>query len=114
MNVVENLPRICGRPGIMWLRSMIIKLYKQMDGIRIHAEKKCRKIMTPVSDFSPKIQRWYDRTHVYVALCCLKNLDRKYSNPYKTQWFARRRNIENSKNLTEEETKDAVRYYIIR
>ena len=44
MNALDNLIVICGRPGPMWLKSMIIKLYKQMDEIRIHGEKKCRKI----------------------------------------------------------------------
>ena len=40
LNVVDNLTRICGRPGPTWLTSMIIKLYKHMDEIRIHAENK--------------------------------------------------------------------------
>ena len=53
MNAIDNLTRICGRPGPLWLKAMIIKLYKQMDEIRIHAEKKCRKLLTPASDFSP-------------------------------------------------------------
>ena len=55
MNAVDNLTRMCGRPGPLWLKAMIIKLYKQMDEIRIHAEKKCRKLLTLASDFSPQI-----------------------------------------------------------
>ena len=51
---------------------MKIKLYKQMDEIRIHAEKKCRKIMTPESEYSPQIQHWYDRIHAYMDLLKLK------------------------------------------
>ena len=39
MNTVDNLTRICGRPGSNWLTSMIIKLHKQMDEIQIHAQK---------------------------------------------------------------------------
>ena len=53
LDAVDKLTRICGGQGPKWLASMIIKLYKQMDEIRTNAENKCRKIMTPVSGFSP-------------------------------------------------------------
>ncbi len=35
-------------------------VYKQMTEIRVHAEKDCRKILRPESNFSPTIQMWYD------------------------------------------------------
>ncbi len=51
---------------------MIIKLYKQMTEIRVHAEKNCRKILRPESDYNPTIQMWYDRIHTYLQLIRLK------------------------------------------
>ena len=114
LDAVDKLTRICGRPGPKWLESMIIKLYKQMDEIRVHAESKCRKIMTPVSDFSPQIQHWYDSIHAYLALLRLKESDKKYSNPSNTYRFAKNCNIENPKKLTKEELRDSLRYCKIR
>jgi hypothetical protein len=51
---------------------MIIKLYWQMMEIRVHPEKKCRKILRPDSDYSPTVQMWYDRIHTYLQLICMK------------------------------------------
>ncbi len=55
MDAVDKMTKYCGNPSPRCLRSMIIKLYKQMTEIRIHAEKKCRKILRPESDFSPTV-----------------------------------------------------------
>jgi hypothetical protein len=56
LDAVDKMTQYCGYPLPGWLRAMIIKLYKQMTEIRVHAEKKCRKILRPESDFSPTIQ----------------------------------------------------------
>ncbi len=45
MDAVDKMTKYCGNPSPRWLRLMIIKLYKQMTEIKIHAEKKCRKIL---------------------------------------------------------------------
>jgi hypothetical protein len=37
MTAVDYMTRYCGHPSPPWLRSMIIKLYKQMTEIRVHA-----------------------------------------------------------------------------
>ena len=114
LDVVDKLTRICGQSGPKWLESMIIKLYKQMDETRVYAESKCRKTMTPVSDFSLHIQHWYDSIHAYLALLRLKELDKKYSNPSNTYHFARNCNMENPRKLTKEELRDSLRYCKIR
>ena len=59
---------------------MMIKLYKQMDETRVHAEKKCRKFMTPAAEFNPVIQHWYDRIHAYMDLLKLKQGAHKHMN----------------------------------
>jgi hypothetical protein len=46
LDAVDKMTRYCGYPSPGWLRALIIKLYKQMTEIRVHAEKKCRKIFT--------------------------------------------------------------------
>ncbi len=61
MDAVDKMTKYCGNPSPRWLRLMNIKLYKQMTEIRIHAEKKCRKILRPESDFSPTVRMWYNR-----------------------------------------------------
>ena len=53
MEAVDKLSRICGSPTPPWLRSMMIKLYQQMDEIRVHAEKKCRKFFGTSSRVQP-------------------------------------------------------------
>ena len=68
LDAVDRMMRYCGNPSPGWLRAMIIKLYKQMKEIRVHTEKKFRKILRPKSDFSPTIQLWYDRIHAYLQL----------------------------------------------
>jgi hypothetical protein len=77
MEAVDKMTRYCGYPSLGWLRAMIIKLYKQMTEIRVHAKKNCRKILRPESDYSPTIQMWYDRIHAYLQLIRLKEGDAK-------------------------------------
>jgi hypothetical protein len=75
---------------------MIIKLYKQMMEIRVHVEKKCRKILWPESDFSPTIQMWYDRIHAYLQIIRLK--EGKARNVGNILHFAQRQHIEQPNN----------------
>jgi len=42
LDAVDKMTHYCGYPSPGWLCAMIIKLYKQMTEIRVHAEKKCR------------------------------------------------------------------------
>ncbi len=79
MTAVNNMTGYCGYPSPPWLCSMIIKLYKQMTEIRVHAKKKCRKILSPENDFSPTIQMWYDRIHAYLQLIRMKERKTKKS-----------------------------------
>ncbi len=72
MEAVDKMIRYCGYPYPGWLRAMIIKLYKEMTEIRVHAEKNCRKILQPESNYSPTIQMWYDHIHAYLQLIRLK------------------------------------------
>ncbi len=56
LDAIGKMTQYCGYSLPGWLHPMIIKLYNQMTEIRVHAEKKCRKILVPESDFSPTIQ----------------------------------------------------------
>ena len=87
---------------------MIIKLYRQMTEIRIHAEKKCPKILRPNSDYSPTVQMWYNRIHAYLQLIRLK--EQKAKNIGNVIRFAVRTNIQNPNKLTMEELKDGLGY----
>ena len=93
MDAVDKLPRICGTPTPPWLISMMIKLYQQMDGIRAHGEKKCRKFLTPEAEYSPVIQHCYDKIHPYMDLFKLKQGVHKYINKGNARRRAKRRDI---------------------
>ena len=112
LNAVDKMTRYCGYPSPNWLRAMIIKLYKQMTEIRVHAEKDCRKILRPESNFSPTIQMWYDRIHVYLQLIRLK--EGKASNASNIVRFAKRTHIERPAELTMEELEDGLQFCRIR
>ncbi len=52
MESVDKMTRYgCRYPSTGWFRAMIIKLYKQMTEIRVHAEKNCRKILSIAPPF---------------------------------------------------------------
>ena len=68
MEAVDKMTRYCRYPSPGWLQAMIIKLYKQMTEIQMHAKKNCRKILRPESNYSPTIQMWYGRIHAYLQL----------------------------------------------
>jgi hypothetical protein len=72
LDVVDRMSRYCGFPSSNFLQAMIIKLYRQMTEIKIHAEKKCRKILRPNSNYSSTVQMWYDRIHAYLQLIRMK------------------------------------------
>jgi hypothetical protein len=83
-----------------------------MTEIRIHAEKKCRKILRPDSDYSPTVQMWYDRMHAYLQMIRLK--EGKAKNVGNIIRFAARTSIQTPDKLTMEELKDGLRYFRIR
>jgi hypothetical protein len=91
---------------------MIIRLYKQMKEIRVHTERKCRKILRPESDFSPIIQMWYDQIHAYLQLICLQ--EGKVKNMGNVLRFAWRQHIEHPNLLTMDELKDGLQFARIR
>jgi hypothetical protein len=92
LNAVDRMTQYCGYPSPGWLCAMIIKLYKQMMEIIVHAKKRCRKILRPECDFSPTIQMWYDRIQPYLQLIRLK--EGKARNVGNILRFARRQHIE--------------------
>jgi hypothetical protein len=106
------MTQYCGYPPPPWLHSMIIKLYKQMTEIRVHAKKHCRKILKPDNNFSPTIQMWYDRIHAYLQLIRMK--EGKTSNSGNILGFARHQHIANPDNLTMEVLQVGLRFARIR
>ena len=97
MDEVDKLSRICGTPTPPWLRSTMIKLYQQMDEIRVHGEKKRRKFLTPEVEYSPVIQHWYDRIHAYMNLLKLKQSVHKYMNKGNARRRAKKGTLKPSK-----------------
>ncbi len=85
---------------------MIIKLYKQMTEIRVHAKKKCRKILRLESDFSTTIQMWYNQIHAYLQLIQLK--EGKAKNVGNILRFAWQQHIKQLDKLTMDKLKDGL------
>ncbi len=108
MDAVDKMTKYCGNPSPRWLRWMIIKLYKQMTKIRIHAEKGYRKILRPESDFSPTVKLWYDRIHAYLQLIGMK--EGKTKNTGNILRFVCRQHINAPVELTLEEVKDGLQF----
>ncbi len=86
---------------------MIIKLYKQMMEIRVHAEKKGRKILRPESNFSSTIRMWYTCIHAYLQLIRMK--EGKAKNVGNISQFTQRQYIEQPDQLTMDELRDGLR-----
>jgi hypothetical protein len=103
LDAVDKMTRYCGYSLPGWLCAMIIKLYKQMTEIRVHAKKKCRKILRPESDFSPTIQMWYHPIHAYLQLIQLQ--EGKVKNIGNILQFAQRQHIKQLNQLTMDELK---------
>jgi hypothetical protein len=112
MDAVDKMSKYCRNPSPRWLRLMIIKLYKQMTKIRIHTEKKCRKILRPESDFSPIVQMWYNGIHTYLQLIRMK--EGKMKNTANILRFACRQHINATEELTLDKLKDGLQFARIR
>ena len=112
MDAVDKMTHYSKYPSPGWLCAMIIKLYKQMTEIRVHAEKNCRKILRPESDFSPTIQMWCDRIHTYLQLIRLQ--EGKAKNVGDILCFTRRQHIPQPEQLTMDELKDGLQLAHIR
>jgi hypothetical protein len=108
LEAVDKMTHYCGFPSPNFLRAMIIKLYQQMTEIRVHVEKKCRKVLRPNSNYSPTVHMWYDRIHTYLQLICMK--EGKTKNNGNMIRFAVRTNIQDLVNFTMVEVKDGLRY----
>jgi hypothetical protein len=78
-----------------------------MTEIRIDAEKKCRKILSPNSNYSRSVHMW-DRIHAYFQLIRMK--EGKIKNVGNIIRFAACTNIQDPGKLTMEELKDSLRY----
>ncbi len=112
LNAVDNMTRYCGYHLPGWLRSMIIKLCKQMTEIRVRAEKNCRKILHPDDVYSPTIQMWFDRMHAYLQLIRMK--EGKTNNSRNVLRFAWQQHINKPEELTMEELQDGLQFARIR
>jgi hypothetical protein len=83
-----------------------------MTKIRIHAEKGCRKILRPESNFSPTVKMWYDRIQAYLQW--IRTKEGKTKNTGNILRFACRQHINALEELTLEELKDGLQFAQIR
>ena len=112
LDAIDKMTKYCGYPVPTWLKTMMLKVYAQLTEIRRYAEKKCRKILTPHSEFGPTVKTWYDRIHAYRQLIRLRS--GKAANDGNIYRFARRNNIQNPELLTTEEMQDGLQLARLR
>lgn len=108
MQALENLTQMVGRPTPEWLEVMMQKIHKQIEEIQTHGEAKCRKILTPASDYSPRLTFWYDRRHAYMWLLRIQTMPQKNHNRSHAFRFARRCKIDDPHGLTVEQLKEGL------
>jgi hypothetical protein len=82
-----------------------------MKEIRVHAEKKCRNILRPESNFSPTIQIWYDQIYAYLQLIRMREGSAK--NVSNILQFARRQHIKQPNHLTMDKLRDGLQFSCI-
>jgi len=101
MDAIDRLTSYCGYPLPKWIEIMMVKVHAQLTEIRQHAERKCRKVLTPACKFSPPVKLWYDRIHAFRQLIRLQ--EGKTNNGRNINRFARRNNIKIPEQLSQEE-----------
>ncbi len=79
-----------------------------MTEIRVHAEKKCRKILRPKSNFSPTIQMWYNQIHAYLQLIQMR--EGKAKNVGNILRFSWQQHIEQPNQLMMDELRDGLQF----
>ena len=105
----------CYRPRTTDHRRHILNLsYYLMKEIRVHTEKKCRKMLHLESDLSLTIQMWYDRIHAYLQLIRMKEGHTRNAGGGNILQFACRQRIKHPEALTMEELKDGLQFACIR
>jgi hypothetical protein len=82
---------------------------QKMTGIRVHAEKNCRKILHPGNNYSPTIQMWYNRIHAYLQF--IRMTEGKKRN---VLCFAQQQHINKPEELTMKELQDGLQFERIR
>jgi hypothetical protein len=83
-----------------------------MKEIRVHTEKKCRKILRPDNDYTPTIHMWYYRIHTYLQLIRMK--EGKTNNNGNILRFVRLQHIDKPEDFTMEELQDRLQFARIR
>ncbi len=92
-------------PGDLLLRC--INLHKQIDQLRLHAERRCRKLARAL-EFSPPVQYWYDRAHAYKVLLCIKSGEHRHIDVSRAVRMAHRKGIPHPRTLTAEKCRDGL------
>ena len=86
--------------GIKDIQGQAETLHRETLEHRLGAERNCRKILKPESEFSPPIKFWYDRIHAYQGLIRLLEGKHPGMGRSRVYRFARNHNIQEPQSLT--------------
>ena len=96
-----------------WLAEKINRLHAEMDEYRLHAERKCRKILTPAAPFRPEVQYWYNRIHALKLMRRMILTPKGRHNTSNNFYFASYM-IDNPKSYNLIQIADGIRYYKLK
>lgn len=108
---IEELDEITKREGFPAsdkTRQLILALNKQIDEIRLHAERRCRKIRKPAMPFSPDVKYIYDRIHAFQTLLKLKEGTKRGINARRAYRTATRCDITNPHLLSSDQCRQGI------
>ena len=108
MDAIEGLLAKCGKPIPSFLHQFITTIHKQIDEIRLHAERKCRKIHRCALPFSPPVQYWWNRAQAYKRLIAHK--EGRHVDMSRAVRRSKRHHIDNPRELTIAQCKDGLKY----
>ena len=108
MEAIEGLLAKCSKPTPPFLRQFITTIHKQIDEIRIHAERRCRRIHKCALDFSPPVNYWWCRAQAYKRLIAHK--EGKHVDLSRAVRRSGRYNIDNPRDLTLQQCRDGLKY----
>ena len=98
-SLATSIQSVVGTPP-QRLLNQAEQLHKETLEHRLGAERKCRKILKPESEFSLPVKFWYDRIHAYKGLIRLLEGKHHRMGRSRVYRFAKNHDIENPQSLT--------------
>ena len=108
LTTLDNITKTEGFPASPDTKQRILAIHKQIDEIRVHAEKRCRKIYRPNLVYSPPVRRLNDKIHALQTIIKVREGVKTGMNIGRAYRTARRHYIDQPHTLTITECKVGI------